>query len=206
MPRPMVAESLPIKPARLILGLIACIGLVLTLFTLLFGFTSIPANSIGVKTRFGAFHDNVNPGLAYAIPYVDEIQIVPTQRLLKLEFGDSRGGQIGADLGQVFGAVVEALQETDQEFGSLTTESSALLRALVFQRMDKVRERLKQIDDDLSQREQTLLSELDQLDALWTENPAQCREPLAQNALRLTFIQKWLSEVRERKIRLEELA
>src|SRR5213596_1497827 len=92
MPRPMVAESLPIKPARLILGLIACIGLVLALLTLLFGFTSIPANSIGVKTRFGAFHDNVNPGLAYAIPYVDEIQIVPTQRLLKLEFGFSTPG------------------------------------------------------------------------------------------------------------------
>src|SRR4029077_1396748 len=87
MPRPMVAESLPIKPVRLILGLIACIGIVLTLFTLLFGFTSIPANSVGVKTRFGAFHNTVNPGLAYAIPYVDEIEVVPTQRLLKLEFG-----------------------------------------------------------------------------------------------------------------------
>src|SRR6266481_533076 len=89
MPRPMVAESLPIKPARLILGLIACIGLVLTLLTVLFRFKAVPADSIGVKTRFGAFHDNVNPGLAYAIPYVDEIQIVPTQRLLKLEFGFS---------------------------------------------------------------------------------------------------------------------
>src|SRR5437016_8749495 len=87
MPKPMVAESLPIKPVRLILGLIACIGIVLTLLTLLFGFTSIPANSIGVNTRFEAFHDNVNPGLAYAIPYVDEIQVVPTQRLLKIEFG-----------------------------------------------------------------------------------------------------------------------
>jgi hypothetical protein len=128
------------------------------------------------------------------------------QHLLKLEFGDSRGGQIGSDLGQLFGVVVEALQETDQEFGTLTTESSALLRALAFQRMDKVRQRLTQIDDDLSQQEQTLLSELDQLDALWTESPAQCREKLAQIALRLTFIQKWLSEVRERKIRLEELA
>ena len=53
----------------------------------MFGFTSVPANSVGVKTRFGAYHDLVNPGLAYAIPYVDEIQIVPTQRLLKLEFG-----------------------------------------------------------------------------------------------------------------------
>jgi membrane protease subunit HflK len=76
-----------VKPLRLILGLIACFGLVLTFFTLLFGFTSIPANSVGVKTRFGAYHDIVNPGLAYAIPYIDEIHIVPTQRLLKLEFG-----------------------------------------------------------------------------------------------------------------------
>ena len=76
-----------VKPARLILGLIACLGLVFTLITLLFGFISIPANSVGVKTRFGAYHDVVNPGLAYAIPYIDEIHIVPTQRLLKLEFG-----------------------------------------------------------------------------------------------------------------------
>jgi curved DNA-binding protein CbpA len=128
------------------------------------------------------------------------------QHLLKLEFGDSRGGQIGSDLGQLFGSVVEALRKTDQEFGSLTTESSALLRALAFQRMDKVRERLTQIDDDLSQRERTLLSELDQLDVLWTGSPTRCREMLAEIALRLTFVQKWLSEVRERKIRLEELA
>jgi membrane protease subunit HflK len=92
MPRQMVAETLPIKPARLILGLIACLGFVFTVFTLLFGFTTIPANSVGVKTRFGAYHDLVNPGLAYAIPYVDEIHIVPTQRLLKLEFGFSTPG------------------------------------------------------------------------------------------------------------------
>src|SRR5437667_11287053 len=87
MARPMVAENIPIKPARLILGLIACLGLVFIIFTLLFGFTSIPANSVGVKTRFGAYHDIVNPGLAYAIPYIDEIHVVPTQRLLKLDFG-----------------------------------------------------------------------------------------------------------------------
>src|SRR5438067_1740886 len=87
MPRSMIAQDIPIRPARLILGLIACVGIVLTLFTLLFGFRTIPANSVGVKTRFGAYHDLVNPGLTYAIPYVDEIQIVPTQRLLKLEFG-----------------------------------------------------------------------------------------------------------------------
>jgi membrane protease subunit HflK len=87
MAKPMIAENIPIKPVRLILGVVACLGIVIAFFTLLFGFTSIPANSVGVKTRFGAYHDLVNPGLAYAIPYVDEIRIVPTQRLLKLEFG-----------------------------------------------------------------------------------------------------------------------
>src|SRR6516165_2224711 len=92
MQRPNIAEHLPIKPLRLILGVIACIGIAATLFTLLFGFRTIPANSVGVKTRFGAYHDIVNPGLTYAIPYVDEIQIVPTQRLLKLEFGFATPG------------------------------------------------------------------------------------------------------------------
>ena len=62
MPRPDVAEHLPIKPLRLLLGVIACVGIVVILFTLLFGFTTIPANSVGVKTRFGAYHDIVNPG------------------------------------------------------------------------------------------------------------------------------------------------
>ena len=92
MQRPDIAEHLPIKPLRLILGVIACIGIAATLFTLLFGFMTIPANSVGVRTRFGAYHDNVSPGLTYAIPYVDEIHIVPTQRLQKLEFGFSTQG------------------------------------------------------------------------------------------------------------------
>src|SRR5207247_9686380 len=87
MSRPMIAESVPIKPVHLLLGLIACVGIAATFFTLLFGFISIPANSVGVKTRFGAYHDLVNPGLAYAIPYIDEIRTVPTQCLLKLELG-----------------------------------------------------------------------------------------------------------------------
>src|SRR5437764_13524523 len=85
MQRPDIAEHLPIKPLRLVLGVIACIGIAGTLFTLLFGFMTIPANSVGVRTRFGAYHDIVNPGLTYAIPYIDAIHVVPTQRLQKLE-------------------------------------------------------------------------------------------------------------------------
>lgn len=79
--------GLKLKPLRLILGAIALIGIIVTLFSLLFGFVSIPANSVGVRMRFGAYKGLENPGLTYAIPHVDEIVVVPTQRLLKLEFG-----------------------------------------------------------------------------------------------------------------------
>ena len=81
-----------VNPLRFALGLVGLVGIVVTLFALLFGFTSIPTNSVGVKTRFGAYSSTVDPGLAYAIPYVDDIIIVPTQRLQKLEFGFATRG------------------------------------------------------------------------------------------------------------------
>ena len=87
-----IPQGFRVHPFRLVLGIIGFIGLMTLIFALLFGFTSIPANSIGVKTRFGAFSGTVQPGLAYAIPHVDEIMVVPTQRLLKLEFGFATSG------------------------------------------------------------------------------------------------------------------
>ena len=84
---PNMPSGLQIRPFRLVLGVIAFIGIVIVLFSLLFGFVSIPTNSVGAKMRFGAYTSTLDPGLAYAIPYVDEIILVPTQRLLKLEFG-----------------------------------------------------------------------------------------------------------------------
>ncbi len=80
------------RPLRFVLGLIGLIGLVVTAISLLTGFVSIPTNSVGVKMRFGAYHSTEGPGLAYVIPYVDEMRIVPTQRLLKLEFGFASPG------------------------------------------------------------------------------------------------------------------
>ena len=127
------------------------------------------------------------------------------QHLLELQFGDARGGQIGSELGELFGSVAVTLQSVDQEFGSLSAESSALLRALAFQRMDAARQRLQQAENKLLALECNLLSEIGKLDGTWPESPGCCRESLAQIALQLTFVQKWLSEVRERKIRLEEL-
>src|SRR5438477_12420624 len=81
------SPSLGIKPLRFIRGNLGAVGIALTLFSLLFGFRSVPTNSVGVKLRFGAVSGIEDPGLTYVIPYVDELVIVPTQRLLKLEFG-----------------------------------------------------------------------------------------------------------------------
>jgi hypothetical protein len=128
------------------------------------------------------------------------------QHLLMLKFGDAGGGQIGSDLGELFGSVATVLQEVDQEFGSLSNESSALVRALAFQRMEGVRESLNRAISQLSVQESGLLSEIDRLDSNWLESSAESRQNLAQVALSLTFVQKWLGEIRERKIRLEELA
>jgi membrane protease subunit HflK len=86
-PSPNARSAFRIRPVRLVIGAIGLIGVLATVFKLLFGFVSIPTNSVGVKIRFGAFHSIVNPGLNYALPYVDDIVVVPTQRLLKLEFG-----------------------------------------------------------------------------------------------------------------------
>ena len=129
-----------------------------------------------------------------------------TQHLLALEFGDATGAQLGPDLGELFGIVAGALQAVDREFGSLSGQSSVLLRAMALQRVDAVRGKLDDADAELSSLEQSLLADLRRIDQTWIENHAQCRAPLAQVALSLTFVQKWLSEVRERKIRLEELA
>jgi hypothetical protein len=128
------------------------------------------------------------------------------QHLLVLEFGDAGGGQIAPDLGELFGTIVEVLQIADQELGSLSVRSSPILRALAYQRLDGLREKLVQAEKELSQRESGLLAEVGRLDQSWFESTVHSRHPLAQVALGLTFVQKWLSQVRERKIRLEELA
>src|SRR2546423_11721229 len=81
------SPSFGIRPVRFVLGIIACVGIAFTLVSLLFGFRSIPTNSVGVKLRFGALSGIEDPGLTYVIPYVDELTFVRTQRLLKFDFG-----------------------------------------------------------------------------------------------------------------------
>ncbi|HET6409149.1 MAG TPA: FtsH protease activity modulator HflK [Chthoniobacteraceae bacterium] len=57
-------------------------------------YTAVPADSVGVLTRFGRFVGILEPGLRFRLPFgVDQVQIVEIQRQMKLEFGfGTRGG------------------------------------------------------------------------------------------------------------------
>ena len=62
----------------------------LALILVFTGFITIPADSVGVRLRFGKFVDILDPGLRFKLPFgVDTVQLVPLQRQLKLEFGFS---------------------------------------------------------------------------------------------------------------------
>ncbi|MEI8107391.1 MAG: FtsH protease activity modulator HflK [Verrucomicrobiota bacterium] len=80
-------------PANFIRGALLVALLVLGLWFVLTGFTSIPADSVGVLTRFGRFIEVVQPGLRFKLPLgIDVIDVVAVQRQLKLEFGFSTPG------------------------------------------------------------------------------------------------------------------
>ncbi|MCP5559654.1 MAG: FtsH protease activity modulator HflK [Verrucomicrobiaceae bacterium] len=72
------------------LGILGAIILVTGALTCAY---QVPANSVAVVQRFGAWLKNVGPGLNFRLPFgVDSITIVEVQRQLKLEFGYSTPG------------------------------------------------------------------------------------------------------------------
>lgn len=56
--------------------------------SLLSSYYTVSAESVGVIQRFGHYHQVVNPGLHFKIPFgVDTVKMVPIKRQLKEEFG-----------------------------------------------------------------------------------------------------------------------
>jgi curved DNA-binding protein CbpA len=127
------------------------------------------------------------------------------QHLLKLEFGEAGNRQIGTELGDLFGTVVNVLRRADEELDSLSGQTSPVLRAFAFQRLNSLRDALDHAEKQVAARESELHSRIAAVDQIWFQDRGQCQKPLAQIAVDLTFVQKWLAQVRERKIRLEEL-
>jgi curved DNA-binding protein CbpA len=127
------------------------------------------------------------------------------QHLLKIEFGTSGDKQIGAEVGELFATMVNALQRADQELDAISEQSSPVLRAFAFKRLNSVRNGLEELEGQIAKRESELRSQITSVDRIWFQDRGRCQKPLAQIAVDLTFVQKWLAQVRERKTRLEEL-
>ncbi len=80
-------------PAHLGRLAVPAVLLVLALWFVLTGFTSIPADSVGVLTRFGRFVHLVPPGLRFKLPLgIDVIDLVAVERQQTLDFGFSTAG------------------------------------------------------------------------------------------------------------------
>ncbi|MDR9419969.1 FtsH protease activity modulator HflK [Gracilimonas sp.] len=69
------------KNIRLIIG-----GLIVLLVGWSSFFTVDP-EEVGVVVRLGKFVENVEPGLNYKLPFIDQVEKVPVERQLKQEFG-----------------------------------------------------------------------------------------------------------------------
>ena len=83
--------GLPKPPGILpMLGVFGLLAIGLLLWT---GFYTVPSDSIGVVTRFGAYQKEQPAGLHFKVPWgVDDVTIVPVKRQLKQEFGFATPG------------------------------------------------------------------------------------------------------------------
>jgi membrane protease subunit HflK len=104
-----------LRPLKWILpAFFVLIGVFTTYYT-------IAPDSVGVVLRFGKYSTTVEPGLHFKLPFgIDEVEVLRTKRLLKLEFGfgssewtnpDQVGNEPDAERAMVTGDLSAALVE-----------------------------------------------------------------------------------------------
>ena len=117
-------------------GLLALL-LVWALFS---GFSTVPADSVGVLTRFGKFQQIVQPGLRFKLPLgIDHLRTVAVQRQLKLEFGFTSRGATNED---------QISREPEQEQTMVTGDlNMALIQWVVQYRIENAKTFLFHVRD-----------------------------------------------------------
>lgn len=78
----------PFSPRQIALGIVIALAVYLGVSS----YYTVPAESVGVVLRFGHYHDVVDPGLHFKIPFVDSVTQVPVERQLKEAFGFGKPG------------------------------------------------------------------------------------------------------------------
>jgi modulator of FtsH protease HflK len=89
-PLDLASLGIEFNPAGFKMGLIFAL-LFLIALTVFQSFYTVPAESEGVVIRFGRYHDQVDSGLRFKVPFIDDVILVPVKRQLKQEFGFDSG-------------------------------------------------------------------------------------------------------------------
>jgi DnaJ-domain-containing protein 1 len=126
--------------------------------------------------------------------------------LLALSGDEPRLKAASADVSTWFGKVAKDLQRFDPMFQALSQETSSLLRAIKFREGQSILADLDQLSEGLTSQKQELLQAMAQIDARWPSDRAEDRDSLAQIACDLRFIEKWLAQIGERRLRLASIA
>src|SRR5216117_66100 len=114
--------NLQLPPARLLLGGLAALFLLITVWG---SFYTVPAESEGVTLRFGKYLGTVEPGLHFKLPLgIDQVEILPTRRQLKLEFGFYTPGYSNPD---------QVARDLDEQKSMVTGDLNAALVEWVVQ-------------------------------------------------------------------------
>lgn len=124
MTRPNIAFRRPPDWSRL-RQLIWIVPVLLVFILLLTSWYTVPADSVGVVTRFGAFHTTAESGLHFKLPFgIDAVTTVPVERQLKMEFGFATMGATNED---------QAPREPESEKRMVTGDLSACLVEWIIQ-------------------------------------------------------------------------
>jgi hypothetical protein len=127
------------------------------------------------------------------------------EHLLALEAVNLRDRAIRLEVEQWFGKVAEILHRFDEIHYQITQESLHLLRAAKFQLLQENLALVEEFSAGLESLHESLSLELREIDEGWPDNRPEALPRLGQLALDLKFAEKWINELKERKLRFDEL-
>jgi hypothetical protein len=118
--------------------------------------------------------------------------------------GEPRSSAPSAKINAWFSPVANSLQHFDRILPVISQETSSLLRAIKIREGQPAEAELERLSERLNQEREALLQAMAQIDARWPDNMPADRSSLAQIACDLRFVEKWLAQIAERRLRFQE--
>jgi DnaJ-domain-containing protein 1 len=126
--------------------------------------------------------------------------------LLALSGEEPKPKAASAGVSVWFGRMATGLQQFDRMFQPLTQETSSLLRAIKIRGAQSTLADLEEISEGITCEKEGLLQAMGEIDARWPSDRPADRDSLAQIACDLRFLEKWLAQINERRLRLASIA